>query len=118
MAKLSEDTAVTIPVRNLLAMIAFTSVSTMAYFSMQERLNSLEHALDKSQMDIESNSEFRVKWPRGELGALPADARQDMLIEHTEKLVNKQIKNSEERLDDIHNLKLRLATLEKVVSQK
>lgn len=116
MAELSEDTAVTIPLRNLIAMIAFTSVSTMAYFSVQERLNTLEHALDKTQMDIRSNSEFRIKWPRGELGALPADARQDMLIEYTAGLVDKQIANSEELLDDIHNLKLRLATLEKGVS--
>ena len=113
MAELSEDTAVTIPLRNLIAMIAFTSVSTMAYFSVQERLNTLEHALDKTQMDIESNSEFRIKWPRGELGSLPADARQDMLIEYTAGLVDKQITKSEELLDDIHNLKLRLATLEK-----
>ena len=116
MAELSEDTAVTIPLRNLIAMIAFTSVSTMAYFSVQERLNTLEHGLDKTQMDIESNSEFRIKWPRGELGSLPADARQDMLIEYSAGLVDKQITKSEELLDDIHNLKSRLAALEKGLS--
>ena len=97
-------------------MIAFTSVSTMAYFSVQERLNTLEHALDKTQMDIESNSEFRIKWPRGELGSLPADARQDMLIEYTAGLVDKEIIKGEQLLDDIHNLKLRLAALEKGLS--
>ena len=116
MAELSEDTAVTIPLRNLIAMIAFTSVSTMAYFSVQERLNTLEHALDKTQMDIGANSEFRIKWPRGELGALPADARQDMLIEYTTGLLDKEIVKSEQLLDDIHNLKLRLAALEKGLS--
>ena len=116
MAELSEDTAVTIPLRNLIAMIAFTSVSTMAYFSVQERLNTLEHALDKTQVDIRANSEFRIKWPRGELGALPADARQDMLIEYTAGLVDKEIVKGEQLLDDIHNLKLRLAALEKGVS--
>ena len=97
-------------------MIAFTSVSTMAYFSVQERLNTLEHALDKTQMDIESNSEFRIKWPRGELGSLPADARQDMLIKYTAGLVDKEIVKGEQLLDDIHNLKLRLAALEKGLS--
>jgi hypothetical protein len=116
MAELSEDTAVTIPLRNLIAMIAFTSVSTMAYFSVQERLNTLEHALDKTQMDIASNSEFRIKWPRGELGALPADARQDMLIEYTANLLDKEIVRGEVLLDDIHTLKLRLAALEKGVT--
>lgn len=116
MAELSEDTAVTIPLRNLIAMIAFTSVSTMAYFSVQERLNTLEHALDKTQMDIGANSEFRIKWPRGELGALPADARQDMLIEYTTGLLDKEIVKGEQLLDDIHNLKLRLAALEKGLS--
>lgn len=88
----------------------------MAYFSVQERLNTLEHALDKTQMDIESNSEFRIKWPRGELGSLPADARQDMLIEYTAGLVDKEIIKGEQLLDDIHNLKLRLAALEKGLS--
>jgi hypothetical protein len=113
MPELSEDTAITIPLRNLIAMIAFTAVSTMAYFSVQERLNTLEHELDKTQMDIAANSEFRIKWPRGELGALPADARQDMLIEYTSGLLDKEIVKNEQLLNDIHNLKLRLAALEK-----
>ena len=118
MAELSEDTAITIPLRNLIGMIAFTAVSTMAYFSVQERLNTLEHELDKTQMDIASNSEFRIKWPRGELGALPADARQDMLIEYTSGLLDKEIVKGEQLLDDMHNLKLRLAALEKGLSAK
>ncbi len=113
MAELSEDTSVTIPLRNLIAMIAFTSVATMAYFSVQERLNTLEHSLDKTQMDINAHSEFRIKWPRGDLGALPADARQDMLIEYTSGLLDKEIIKGEQLLNDIHNLKLRLAALEK-----
>ena len=118
MAELSEDTAITIPLRNLIGMIAFTAVSTMAYFSVQERLNTLEHELDKTQMDIAANSEFRIKWPRGELGALPADARQDMLIEYTSGLLDKEIVKGEQLLDDMHNLKLRLAALEKGFSTK
>ena len=116
MAELSEDTAVTIPLRNLIAMIAFTSIATMAYFSIQERLNALEHSLDKSQMDIEQNSEFRIKWPRGEMGALPDDARQDMLIDYTSKLLEKEIAKNEDLLGEMHELKLRLAALEKGVT--
>ena len=108
MAKLSDNTDITIPLRNLIAMIFASSVATMAYFSMQERLNTLEHAFDKSQMEIDQNNEFRIKWPRGELGALPADARQDMLIEGLGRDVD------ELRLiqEQVHEIIIRLGTLE------
>lgn len=94
-------------------MIAFTAVATMAYLSVQERLNILEHSLDKTQLDIRANSEFRIKWPRGELGSLPADARQDMLIKYTAGLLDKEVAKNEQLLNTIHDLQLRLATLEK-----
>lgn len=114
--ELNENTGVTIPVRNLIAMIGFTAVATMAYFGIQERLNVLEHALDITQMDITQNTEFRVKWPRGELGSLPADARQDMLIEHMGIQQDKIYSKSEQIADQIHNLKLRMGALEKGVT--
>lgn len=116
MAEISENTAVTIPLRNLIGMIGFTAVATMAYFSIQERLNTLEHSLDKSQMDIEQNSEFRIKWPRGEMGALPDDARQDMLIDYNGRLLEKEIAKNEDLLGEMHELKLRLAALEKGIN--
>ena len=78
---INDSTDITIPIRNLIAMVVATSIGTMAYFGIQERLNTIEHSLDKSQMEIERNTEFRILWPRGELGSLPDDARQDMLIE-------------------------------------
>jgi len=108
MTKISDKTDITIPLRNLVAMIFASSVATMAYFSMQERINTLEHAFDKSQMEIGQNNEFRIKWPRGELGSLPADARQDMLIEGLERDV------IDLRLiqDQVHELTIRLGTLE------
>ena len=62
-------------------MIAFTSIATMAYFTIESRLTALEHQLEMTAVDITSNTEFRILWPRGQLGALPADARQDMLLE-------------------------------------
>lgn len=116
--ELNENTGVTIPVRNLIAMIAFTAISTMAYFGIQERLNSLEHAIDKIQSDIHQNSEFRIKWPRGELGSLPDDARQDMLIEYMLNRQDKDTEHYEELLDAITNVRLRLAALEKGVEIK
>ena len=110
--ELNENTGITIPIRNLVAMIVFTCVSTMAYFGIQERLNLLEHALDKTQMDINQNSEFRIKWPRGELGSLPADARQDMLLEYISDQQQKQNSSSEKLKDSLTDLKLRIAALE------
>ena len=116
--ELNENTGITIPIRNLVAMIVFTCISTMAYFSVQERLNILEHALDKTQMDIGQNSEFRVKWPRGELGSLPADARQDMLLEYISDQQQKQNSSTEKLVESITDLKLRIAALETGVELK
>jgi len=105
---INESTDITIPIRNLLAMVVATSIATMAYFSIQERLNTLEHSFDKSQMEIERNTEFRILWPRGELGSLPADARQDMLIEGLQiDLVGlRQIE------EEVHELTIRIGTIE------
>jgi len=116
--ELNENTGITIPIRNLVAMIVFTCISTMAYFSVQERLNILEHALDKTQVDISQNSEFRVKWPRGELGSLPADARQDMLLEYISDQQQKQNSSTEKLVESITDLKLRIAALETGVELK
>ena len=110
--ELNENTGITIPIRNLIAMIVFTCVSTMAYFGIQERLNLLEHALDKTQIDITQNSEFRIKWPRGELGSLPADARQDMLLEYLSAQQQKQTSSTEKLKDSLTDLKLRIAAVE------
>ena len=116
--ELSENTGITIPIRNLVAMIAFTCISTMAYFGIQERLNLLEHALDKTQMDIDQNSEFRTKWPRGELGSLPADARQDMLLEYISDQQQKQNSSTEQLKYSLTDLKLRIAALEACIELK
>ena len=108
MVSVNENTDITIPIRNLIAMVAFTAVATMAYFGIQERLNKMEHSLDKSQVEIERNTEFRILWPRGELGSLPDDARQDMMIEAL-KLDVQDIRILQ---SEIHQLTLRIATLE------
>ena len=105
---INDNTAITIPIRNLLAMIIASSVATMAYFSVQERLNALEHDLDKSQMEIAQNNEFRIKWPRGELGSLPADARQDMLIEG----LGRDLEDMRQLIDTVHEITIRLGTIE------
>ena len=105
---INDSTDITIPIRNLIAMVVATSIATMAYFGIQERLNTIEHSLDKSQMEIERNTEFRILWPRGELGSLPDDARQDMLIEG----VQLDVQDLRKIQDKVHDLTIRIGTME------
>ena len=80
--KVSDDTQVAMPLRNILSIIAGAAIATWAYFGIIERINNLETEQTLMSSDLEKNTEFRIKWPRGEMGALPADAEQFMLIEH------------------------------------
>jgi hypothetical protein len=80
--KLSENTEVALPLRNIISMVAAASVATWAYFGIIERLNQLETNITMMKSDLEQNTEFRIKWPRGDMGSLPADSEQFMLIEH------------------------------------
>ena len=82
MPKISENTGVEMPIRNLLSIIVAVAVGVWAYFGIIERLNKVETELIIINTDLEKNTEFRIKWPRGEMGSLPADSEQFMLIEH------------------------------------
>lgn len=89
-------------------MIVATSIATMAYFTMESRLTALEHNVEMTNVEINANSEFRILWPRGQLGALPADARQDMLLEGLER----DVTELREIQDRVHELTIRIGTLE------
>ena len=93
--KLSDDTNVAMPIRNMVSIIVAVAVATWAYFGIIERLNSIETEQTLMQSDLEKNTEFRIKWPRGEMGALPADAEQFMLIEHIAGELEKLSENIE-----------------------
>ncbi len=110
---INESTNVTIPIRNLIAMVAATSIATMAYFGIQERLNTIEHSFEKSQLEIERNTEFRILWPRGELGSLPADARQDMMIES----IQIDVVGLRQIEEEVHELTIRIGTIEALWDQ-
>jgi len=94
--KLSDDTNVAMPIRNMVSIIVAVAVATWAYFGIIERLNSIETEITLAKSDLEKNTEFRIKWPRGEMGALPADAEQFMLIEHIAGELEKLAKDIEE----------------------
>jgi hypothetical protein len=82
MAKISDNTEVALPLRNMISLIAAASIATWAYFGIVERLNTIETNITMMEADLDQNTEFRIKWPRGEMGSLPADSEQFMLIEH------------------------------------
>ena len=83
------------PIRNLISLIASVAVGVWAYFGIIERLNRIETNNILMQADLIKNTEFRIKWPRGDLGSLPADAEQFMLIEHLSGEFDKLLQNIE-----------------------
>ena len=95
MAKISDDTNVAMPIRNMISIIVVVAVATWAYFGIIERLNKVEVDITLMSDDVEKNTEFRIKWPRGEMGSLPADAEQFMLIEHLAGQLEKLSQNIE-----------------------
>ena len=130
---ISDNTAVSMPVRNMLAIIGAVAVGVWAYFGVLERITMLETKtvlaekdlnghIERIEQELTANSEFRIKWPRGEMGTLPADSEQYMLIEdlygsveklekHIENMMNNKInieflqKQVEKMLNDIEKLK-------------
>ena len=120
----SESTSIAMPIRNLISIVAAVALGVWAYFGVQERLNKLEvfeqlvkadvDALEKElKTDIEKNNEFRIKWPRGEMGTLPADSEQFMLLEHMATQVEKITKDLGEMM---HN-KVNITRLQKDVEK-
>ena len=80
--KVSSNTSVSMPMKNLISIVGAVAVGVWAYFGVIERLNNVETNYKLVSSDLEKNTDFRIKWPRGELGSLPADSEQFMLIEH------------------------------------
>ena len=96
---MSDNTAVAMPIRNIISIVAGVAVATWAYSGVIERINKLETGATLNQQDIELNNEFRIKWPRGEMGSLPADARQDMEIETLTRYMDAIMEEVEENDD-------------------
>jgi|TARA_B100000085_G_scaffold97317_1_gene88325 hypothetical protein len=116
--KINDSTEVALPLRNILSMIAGASIATWAYFGIVERLNQIETQQTMMNSDVTMNTEFRIKWPRGEMGSLPADSEQFMLIEHLagelEKLTD-EIESGQAPFDQ--QQKLTLEFYEKRINQ-
>ena len=95
-ASVSDNTSVAMPIRNIVSIVAGVAVATWAYSGVIERLNRIETTQAITKTEIEANSEFRIKWPRGEMGSLPADSRQDMLIEGIQREMESMMEEIEE----------------------
>ena len=92
---ISEEAAVQMPMKTVASLIIIVALGTMGYFEMIEKLNQHATRLQLMEKDLEENTEFRIKWPRGQLGSLPADSEQFMLIEDLYKQVEQLQKNQE-----------------------
>jgi hypothetical protein len=111
--KISENTAVSMPMRNLLSIIGAVCVGVWFAFGVIERLNNIETQQTLIEKDLEQAVEFSIKWPRGELGSLPADSEQFMLIEH----MAGQIEKIQEQIEEGMHNKVNIEFLQKQVEK-
>ena len=86
---ISEEAAVQMPMKTVASLIIIVALGTMGYFQMVERLNQHSTRLELMEKDLTENTDFRIKWPRGQLGSLPADSEQFMMIEDLYKTTDK-----------------------------
>jgi len=93
--KISEEAAVQMPMKTVLSLIAMVAIGTWAYFGIIETQNKISTTLELMEKDLTENTEFRIKWPRGQLGSLPADSEQFMMIEDLYKTTDKLNKHIE-----------------------
>ena len=86
---ISESAAVQMPMKTVASLIALVAIGTWAYFGLHETLNAHSTKIELMEKDLVENTEFRIKWPRGQLGSLPADSEQFMMIEDLYKTTDK-----------------------------
>ena len=113
--KVSDNTAISMPMRNLLSILAAVAIGVYSYFGIIERLNNIETNGKLMIADGEKNTEFRIKWPRGEMGSLPADAQQDMLIEFMATQIEAMQEEMEGMMSNTVNIKRAQQDIEKLI---
>ena len=111
--RISEEAAVQMPMKTVASLIALVAIGTWAYFGVIETQNQHNTRLQLMESDLQKNTEFRIKWPRGLMGSLPADSEQFMLIEDLYKTTEKLTINQEMNTSN----KLRIEFMEKQISK-
>ena len=113
---ISEEAAVQMPMKTVASLIIIVALGTMGYFQIIERLNVADTRIQIMEKDLEENTEFRIKWPRGQLGSLPADSEQYMMIEDLYKTTDKLNKHIEEMALNKVNIEFLRKQMDKVLS--
>ena len=111
--KISDEARVQMPMKTVASLIALVAIGTWAFFGIQEKLNQHSTKLEIMGKDSELNTEFRIKWPRGLLGSLPADSEQFMLIEE----LYKQMDKLQERVDGMLHNEVNITALNKATEK-
>ena len=114
--KISDEAKVQMPMKTVVSLIALVAIGTWAYFGLVETQNRISTQLEIMNKDLEHNTEFRIKWPRGMLGALPADQEQFMMIEDLYKSVDRLQKAIEDGLHNKVNIDFLTKQMNKVQS--
>ena len=110
---ISEEASVQMPMKTVASLIALVAIGTWAYFGLIETQNQHHTRLQLMESDVRDNTEFRIKWPRGLMGSLPADSEQFMLIEDLYKQVEKMQQTQEMNMTNKVNIEFLMKQLEK-----
>ena len=112
---ISEEAAVQMPMNTVVSLIIIVALGTMGYFQIVERLNIADTRIQLMEKDLEENTEFRIKWPRGQLGSLPADSEQFMMIEDLYKSTDNLNKHIESMALNKVNIEFLRKQMDKVL---
>jgi len=113
--RISEEAAVQMPMKTVASLIVMVAVGTWAYFGIIEKQNKMATQLELMSKDVENNSEFRIKWPRGQMGTLPADSEQYMMIEDLYKTTDRLNEHIESMALNKVNIEFLTKQMEKVL---
>ena len=103
------------PMKTVASLIAIIAIGTWAYFGIHEKLNQHSTQLELMTKDLEENTEFRIKWPRGEMGSLPADSEQYMMLEDLYKTTDKINKHIDSMMNNRINIEFLQKQMDKVL---
>ena len=113
--KISESAAVQMPMKTVASLITMVAIGPWAYFGLHETLNQHSTRLELMEKDLEENTEFRIKWPRGEMGSLPADSEQFMMLEDLYKTTDKINKQLDAMMNNRINIEFLQKQMDKVL---
>ena len=112
---ISESAAVQMPMKTVASLIVIVALGTMGYFQIVERINIADTKIKIMEQDVEQNTEFRIKWPRGQMGSLPADSEQYMMLEDLYKTTDRLNKHIESMALNKVNIQFLRGQMDKVL---